>query len=248
MKTRLTLKRLLTIAPVFLLMTTFQSCTHYYYGPNANNIPLLKKSGDVRASLALATAAETGGVELQSAYAISNHVGAMLNFYRAGGSEGASKGSGTYIEGGAGYFKTLSEERIVLEAYGGAGVGSISNSDSYGSSKVAAQKMFVQPSIGFSFFDSRLEFAFACRFSHVSLKVTESTMPQTSDGLNDPIGDLKSNPNHFFIEPGFMIRSGFQKVKWQIQYTASKESRHQNYLTQPGIISIGMLFAFSKNE
>ena len=122
-----------------LIVLTSQSCTHYYYGPNSGNIPVLQQRADVRISAAAATASETSGFELQSSYAVTNHVGVMFNFYTARGkdqytSSGPSgstatvyeKGTGTYAEVGGGYFAFLDKSRNwIFETYAGAGTGTL---------------------------------------------------------------------------------------------------------------------------
>src|ERR1044071_1103820 len=99
--------RYLLILSALSVIVSFTSCTHYYYGPNSANVPLMKKEGDGRISASIASADETTGFELQSAYALGNHFGGMFNFYHAGSREGASsatpdntteKGNGRYFE------------------------------------------------------------------------------------------------------------------------------------------------------
>jgi hypothetical protein len=50
--------------PVISLCT---SCTHLYYAPNANNVPLLKEKNEGRAQLQLSSGNYVEGFDLQSA-------------------------------------------------------------------------------------------------------------------------------------------------------------------------------------
>lgn len=259
-RTSLFSTRLVTFVPVMLLLLCLQSCVHYYYGPNSNNIPLLKKKGGLNISAALATSSESSGCELQSSYAFTKHLGAMANFYSASGKYKFSttnsdnwlfggtykqRGSGNYREGGIGYFTNVSSPNIIFEIYGGAGAGSVTNNYSFmQSSKVSAQKWFLQPSIGYTIDGSGLEFALASRFSSVRLKTTQNTVQKDNPAYSD-LAEINMKTDHFFWEPGCMIRGGSKKVKFQLQYTYSKENQNHSYLTQHGIFSFGMLFSFS---
>ena len=78
-------QRLLLYVSGVLTMLTSQSCTHYYYGPNSANVPLLEKKGDARIAAGIAGADETTGFEMQTSYAFSNHFGGMINLYKIGG-------------------------------------------------------------------------------------------------------------------------------------------------------------------
>ncbi len=258
-------KQILAVASLLLLMMLMQSCTHYYYGPNTNNIPLLKKSGDIKFSTAIALASESSGFELQSAGAISNHIAVMANFYSASGREKDSpflddlfnspnpvsyleNGSGSYMEGALGYFTTIGSPDIIFELYGGLGKGSITNNYSYYEiSEVSAKKIFIQPSIGVIVDESNWEIALASRFSSVKLETTKNSVRSDKAAYASLI-EINNHGNHFFWEPGFIIRGGLKNAKLQFQYTYSKESGEHMYRTQSNIFSLGLSFSISTKD
>ncbi len=176
----------------------------------------------------------------------------MVNFYSASGGEKTTNsggstpnskdnGSGSYIEGGLGYFTTVNSSDVIFEVYGGVGMGSVTNNYSLGeTSKVSVQKLFLQPSIGF-IIGPGLEFGLASRFSSVQIKPTLNTIhPDSYD--YDAVDELARHTNHFFWEPGFLIRGGSKQVKFQLQWTYSKEKGRHAYITQRGVLALGMLF------
>lgn len=241
---------------IFLLLGFFNlSCTHYYYGPNSANVPLLQKKDDGRITASFAAADETSGFELQSAYAFTNHFGAMFNFYTAYGerkssssSSSYSKGSGTYAEVGGGYYTPLKNaNKWIFETYAGAGTGSITNEYSLSEmSKVNITKLFIQPSFGYSNKKGTFQAAIASRFSsvHLNLQQFSSTINSSADNYFD-LEDLKNNGNSIYWEPSLLIRAGISKLKVQAEFTSSQAFKKHIYSTQTGIISFGILFSFN---
>ena len=248
--------------PALLLLVSLQSCVHYYYGPNSNNIPLLKKSGDINISAGISKAPGTSGFELQTAVAAGKHIGIMANYYSSKGEDNSTlrwegftnpqtpyneSGSGQYLEGAIGYFTRINDIAI-FEVYGGYGTGSINNSYSqYGSTKLSASKLFLQPSLGFSLENGELEGAVSSRFARVSLT------PQGPDVIDShpaqqAQAELRKMGSHFFWEPGLMLRGGFKNIKLQLQYTHSTEGKRHIYQTQQGVLSLSVLINFSTAE
>ena len=263
-RTSLLYPRLVAFIPAFLLLVSLQSCVHYYYGPNSNNIPLLKKSGDMNISAGITEASESSGFEMQSAIAAGKHVGIMVNYYSAKGKDNSStqiwdgftytqttyneSGSGQYLEGAMGYFTRINETAI-FEVYGGYGTGSITNTYSqFGSTKVSASKLFLQPSFGYSSEKGALEFAISSRFASVSLRPEEQRVVVDGHPAQEALSELRKKTSHFFWEPGFMVRGGFESMKIQLQYTHSSEGGTHNYQTQHGVFSLSLLFRFSTTK
>jgi hypothetical protein len=59
------------------------SCVHYYYAPNANNVPLFKEKNEERIQLQYSGGNNYGGFDFQSAYAVGKHTAVQLNFFHA---------------------------------------------------------------------------------------------------------------------------------------------------------------------
>src|SRR5688572_358912 len=88
-------------AAAFLILM-LSSCTHYYYMPNSQNIPLFEGRNEARLSVKAATGDEVNATEVQAAYSPVNHLGVMLNYMSArGGASGEDNGNGRLVEAGA---------------------------------------------------------------------------------------------------------------------------------------------------
>lgn len=249
--------RILVLA-LSIFCISFSSCTHYYYGPNSNNVPLLTDKNDVRVSAAFSGADETSGFELQSALAVSKHIGTMFNVYATGGKETTSdntsgtqvveKGNGSLVEFGLGYFTPLKDKNWIFEFYAGAGGGSVNNEYELNqSSKVEISKIFFQPSIGCKNDAGTLEAAISTRISSVNFKVKSSRFnggsPDTYD--QEQVQNIRENSNLVFIEPSFLIRGGSKNVKLQLQLTGSNSLKSKEFLTQTLTTSFGLIFHFN---
>ena len=94
------------------LIASVSACNPVYYVPNTHNVPLLQGRGDV----SLAAQATSLGVEVQSAYAINDRFGLMVN--AAGGhavNEDENRlGSGDelFLEAGIGRYGRLSNRLV----------------------------------------------------------------------------------------------------------------------------------------
>jgi hypothetical protein len=244
---------------IFLIAFTLQSCTHYYYGPNSSNIPLLQKKDDGRISAAIAGADETTGFELQSAYAFSNHIGGMLNFYTTVGKEETSsnsfsspstkqveKGNGTFIELGVGYFTPINTPKWIFETYTGLGTGTINNTYTNNeTSQVGLTKLFIQPSIGYSSAKGTFHVALSSRFSHVHLGVKMSTLTAINNSDLQQIMYVKDEANRIYWEPALTTGVGIKSVKLQLQLTTSGALTQKSYPSQDAVLAFGVVFSFN---
>lgn len=199
-------------------MTLLTGCSHYYYAPNAHNVPLLKEKKDTKILLALSSGDEFSGFEGQFATAVTDKVGIMANFFTASSSEEDSNesGKGSMFEIGAGYFKPLGQ-RFVFESYGGVGYGGVSNKYEIGSSKVKFSKIFVQPAIGFS--TKGFEAILSTRLAGLNYHSVNYQAVESYDLL-----ELQYVNDHKFsvlFEPALTIRGGWNKLKIQLQYVIS---------------------------
>ncbi len=227
----------------FLVITysmLFLSCSHYYYGPNSNNTPLLSEK-EAKLNMQFAAADAFKAFEFQSAFAVSKHFGGMINFIAGGendndalfGSDG-DKGSAKYIEVGAGYFRPLGQTPWIFETYGGIGTGVIKNNfGSQGRANVTFSKLFIQPNLGVKV--KGFEFGLSSRFSLVHHKLKYSTIPEEDQDLLN----LLEHPNSFLWEPGMVMRAGGKNFLVQLQYTYSFNITNPDLVQEPGIFNIG---------
>lgn len=227
---------------LFLLLV-FASCSHYYYGPNSNNTPLLRDN-EAKINFQYARADEFKAAEFQSAFAITNHIGAMANgLYGSGvnnrtySSSNSSGGKGKFAEVAAGYFTTINSPTTIFEVYGGIGTGGIDNIYSWSDrSKVTFTKLFIQPDIGISV--KGFEIALSSKFSRIHHKVVSANHADQHSGLIA----LREHPVSFLWEPSIVLRAGGKNVLVQVQYTWSHNLSNSHLQQEPGIFSIGLSF------
>jgi hypothetical protein len=206
-----------SILPIAVAVSVFaSSCMHYYYAPSSNNIPLLKEKGDGNIELKYSVGNYYSGFEVQSALAVSNHVGVQLNFFTASQDDDEyGSGNGSYIEAAGGYFLPTTNHKWVFETYTGIGTGVVNNKYEYLKiSKVGLTKFFIQPSFGFThpYFD----IAIASKFSLVNFNVKNSSVDKEASPIDYYDIQLLENNKSFFIwEPGIMMRGGFKGLKFQ---------------------------------
>ena len=239
------------------------SCAHVYYAPNTANAPLLSEKGETRINGLVAEGAtsEFSGGELQLARAITNSFGVMVNGMTASRTDEVTdwslwyptgshteKGTGSYLEFGGGYFKTLDErKRLLFETYGGIGFGSVNNDYGYSDhSKVNVTKLFVQPSFGYK--SNYFEVAFVPKFSFVDWTVKESQISGTGNKyVNDDLNVVKQNPHFLTFEPALLLRAGGRNVKFQTSLSISSIRSNQAYQMTNLVEDANLSFGISVN-
>lgn len=231
------------------------SCTHYYYGPNTTNIPLLKEKHDGKLNFNYFVTDEASGVEFQGAYAAGKKTAVMLNFInlndegdflRWGNGTREATGSATYVEAGLGYFSQLRPTRWVFETYAGLGTGSVLNTHyDLQRSKIGITKLFVQPSIGWA--SKGFEFGISTRLAYVNLNVKSSNVSEfnNSEDYFD-IEYIRSHRSGLLLEPGLMLRAGGRRIKCSLNFTGSYNFSHHWKQEEAGI-SFGLSIPFNTN-
>src|SRR5690606_20153730 len=154
--------RLLLIA-----FATLTACAPVYV-PNLRNSPMFTKGGEFQAAVQVGN-----GVEVQSAFAVTDHFGVMANYAfvdRTQAEEPEDYARHRIFEGGLGYF--TNREDSFFEVFAGYGKGEGSSYDSYtffGSQSIQAtgtyERYFIQPAVGIN--KKTLDFAFVPRISIV---------------------------------------------------------------------------------
>jgi hypothetical protein len=245
---------------------TLCSCYHVYYAPNTANAPLLTQKGETRinAVFSAGLVSEASGGELQTATALSSHVGLMVNGYVASKTEDVDedfwslgtinnhteKGHGSYLEVAVGMFTYLNARKgWVGEVYGGYGVGTVTNDYGYNDhSKVNCSKAFVQPAIGFK--AEHIEVAFVPKVSLIHWRIKDSVF--TASSLSEDRSDLRaigSKSSYIAFEPAFIIRGGSETVKGQLGLSFSTrpdlqyQSKDDVSLVETLNASIGVSFS-----
>lgn len=184
-----------------ILLTIFLSACAPAYVPNVVNTPLLSNRGEFQAGLYTGT----NGFDPQLTYAVTDHIGLMLNgsFANRKPKTSSNYHQHSFLELGAGYYTKL-DDIWRFEAFGGAGMGSL-QAENYGGlwdaySSVNSMRIFIQPDIGLT--TKVVDFGFGTRF--VLVDMYQGTASST--GLfYEPVvtGRLGFNHVKFFVQMGF---------------------------------------------
>lgn len=184
---------------IILALMTFSACAPVYV-PNVRNSPMFTKGGEFQASAQIGN-----GLEVQSAYAVTEHLGVMTNFSfinQSGQEDEVDYHRHQLFEGGLGYFSNRDDS--FFEVYAGYGRGKGTSYDAFeffGPQSVAAtgryERYFLQPAFGLNKED--IDFSFAPRFSLVDFYEFSTELARTS---------VEEKPKLFF-EPAIIGRVDF---------------------------------------
>jgi hypothetical protein len=222
------------------IIAIFSSCSTTMYVPNTVNAPLLKEKKEVKINI--------DQNNLQAATAISNHVGLMLNGFYKTYKNNNYQHEGGLAEIGLGYYKPMNQKHLVLEAFGGLGLGTVSkrenitnNSQTYTASlKANATRIFLQPEIGYS--NKIVDIIFTPRFSFLkynSFSSSNYTQQQLKEDYLDN-GQLTSSV-YIFAEPALTVRLGYKWIKLQVQYGLTTNISGGNIKYADNFSSIGLV-------
>jgi hypothetical protein len=241
------MKSLLSLILAFGYLLFTQSCVRVLYTPNMQNVPLLQEKNDFQATLNLQN--------FQGAYAITNHIGLMVNgqFIRGKVKEDflfltqEQIPKTKLLEGGVGYFTSFGKGGVI-EIYGGGGKGSISfdaleNTNTGGNylDKYSAKssRLFIQSSVGMK--KGSFDFAFSLRFLRLNFYDADTSEYTYNSSIpeNPDLSQLELY-NYSFIEPGLTFRYGFRYIKVQVQYTYSKQLDSHKIEHVDGKLNVGV--------
>ncbi len=250
------MKKKISISASLIFLFLLSSCSHSYYLPNIHNVPLFKEKEEARISLNSSGGNTISAFELQSAYAITNHIGVMLNYMSAkGGSEspGSNFGKGNYYETAVGYYKPINKQ-FVFEIYGGGGISSqhhqyintyIGGNSYTGTSDLSFTKLFIQPAIGLT--TKAIDIALSARLSNLSFYNINNQINTGSSYYND-VAQIANNKSSMLFEPALTIRAGWKNIKLQLQIQSSNNWSNPNLQFENSNASIGLWFAFSTKQ
>ncbi len=254
---------------IFILAITLSGCIHYYYIANVQNVPLFTEKNEFSASGQIGFASDAGWnettcIDLQTAYSLTNHIGIMLNYmwayenYQPEESTVKDYGRGSYLEGAAGYYKPFGQYGL-FEIYGGVGTSGQHHqyANSYsntieGTSDLSFIKIFLQPSVGLKLNRSDVSFlkpfdlAFSTRVYNINFGKVNYTNSEIAEYENF---SALSAENHYFIEPAFTIRGGWENVKLQFQIARAVYLNGKYFdFFEPFHISLGLNYTLGGKE
>ena len=236
------------IIAIFLVVDLC-ACSHYYYIPNIQNVPLFNEKNELHATLLGGGGREISTTEFQLAYAMTNNMAIMTNLMYAKGGELSSKnwGKGNYYEGAFGYYKPLFDF-CVVECYLGYGNSNqhhhfSTSVDDARNTELSFTKFFVQPDIGISF--RGLEFALSARMSRVLFYNIKN---YATDYYKSEIDAIADNKLSYLFEPAITIRFGWKNLKFQFQSTSTKNLSHSTLRFEESNVSLGVHVTIGRRE
>lgn len=263
---------------ILFLVIFSSSCysPRYVYSPAAQNIPLLNNKGDYKLGAFYSTGSlpsakkntYNNGLDVHTAYAISNHFGLMINeFLRWEKNDGkndfyfADSSTITYkrnlTELGIGYFTNITKDKnLKLQVFAGSAFGKSSIKDIFLSNGSAVRKyhdsritkFFIQPAI---LYNQSFNFSatLSSRFSAVSFEHIKTNY--TKDELNNFLLDSLSGSTVFFWEPAMSYTFSFKKLKsirFEVQTTLSVLLNHRFIDYRSFNAAFGVLTDFSSHK
>ncbi|MEP6948854.1 MAG: hypothetical protein ABI863_06255 [Ginsengibacter sp.] len=262
---------------IFLFLSSMSLCAcyspRYVYSPATQNIPLLNKKNDLELSAFYAGSIDAfekkgnynRGIDLQTAWAISNHFAVILNesarWEKNGGNDSFFPNDSSFLsykrnftEIGLGYFSPAkNNKKMQFQVFGGAASGSSKIYDDFTSNSTHVNKyhysrvtkIFIQPAIMYSLFKN-FSTALSSRFTEVIFSHIRTNYTPTE--LDNYILDSIAVSPVFFWEPAVSYTFGFKKfpVKFQIQGSITVLLNHRFVEHRNANIGIGLTCDFPK--
>lgn len=246
---------------IVILIFATTSCSHYYYAPNAANIPLFKEKNNLEVKGGF-SGDNYSGADIQTAYSVNKKIAVMVNSFFAGETENVQEsisnsssheesGKGNYIEAAAGYYKSLGLQKTwIFETYGGAGVGGETHDyANLQTAKLHLTKYFIQPSIGYSAKKGHFEAAIGSRFSVLNLKINQSNLSvQANQGEKQNLDTITLHPSSFLWEPSFLIAAGGKDFKLYLQLTFANNLSNPYVPIDNANVSFGVKINFTNDQ
>ena len=186
----------------FMFIASILSSCAPSYIPNKINAPLLTSIGEFKGSISTGTS----GVDPQVAYALSNHLGLMINgSFASSNDTSEAYEKHQFVEIGAGYFANMGSPQFFYEIYGGMGYGKLESKEKNNlfnsRAKTNNTRLFVQSTIGYV--SKNIECGVSNRF--VAANLNESSSEKTC----------------VFYEPALTCKLGFRLLKAVFQFGVS---------------------------
>jgi hypothetical protein len=189
---------------LILIALAATSCAPTYIS-NSRNVPMFADGGEFAGSVALSS-----GVDVQTAYSVTEHVALMANANIINQKSKTEDGqsftrSNTFFEGGLGYFSRTKQSRF--ELFAGYGMGKRTSYETFYFFQNAVplvadgtySRIFIQPSIGTN--KRKFNIAATLRVSMVNFTEFQTEDPGAATPMFKP-----TDGYHVFIEPSLTTR------------------------------------------
>ncbi len=236
----LLIPKLLIILPISFLFFV-HNCTHYYYAPNAHNIPLFEEKNELTMQVSRSRGKEFESFDLSMAYAFSERFAVITNGFIASDGNDNEWGRGKFVEMGLGYFNTA-PEGVIYELYSGFGAGFVKNNyESQKTSLVNYNRFFIQPNLGYriGFF----EMSMSTRFCLLNLYNIDYPASLSDVNLED-LTHLSHNRVSLLAEPALTFRLGVEPINLQLQLIHSQNLTCPNLKQETINLNLGLFLSF----
>jgi hypothetical protein len=237
--------QLVTTAFILFLLV---GCTHYYYVPPTQNIPLFREKNEVRITGNVSN--DVGiGVDIQAAYALTDKFAIMTSLSTIKDEYENDLGKGNYFDLALGYFKPL-DKNTVFEIYGG--FGSSTQNHKYGyyndgapgaEAHLSFVKLFLQPSLGYT--SNGFDVAVTAGLSNIIFHSINNRAPVDSEDYKR-VDMISQHRSSILFEPSLTLRGGWKYAKVQAQILYSKNLSHPELNFFSYRSSVGLTFAFAE--
>ena len=245
---------------VFIISLLLCSCSHYYYVPNIQNVPLFREKDEFRVSGSYGFGDESNCFELQGAMSAGKHIGITSSFMSAKSERSDADGDwgkGSYIELAGGYFTPINKYGVfeVYGGFGGAGQTHQFSSYNYNGGQVNSQnsrkahlrsnRLFIQPAVGFEF--KAFEVAFSSRFCRLSFTDVDYNLSiQDNEWDLAKLTTISNDRLYYFVEPAVTLRVGWKSVKIQAQFSMGSYQFNPDLPFETFHLGIGVQVAFGE--
>lgn len=216
-----------------------------YYIPSAPNAPLLSEKKDLNFNAVSTTGSKFSGVEIQTAFLPSKHVGITGSYSYADNGEYMKYNR---VELGSGYITPLAKGWH-FETYAGLGTGKITNSHHTGSSRLNLTHFFLQPAFAVSNQKKTIQLGIISRFEGVNFKVADTLFNTEREPFSaDELASLYDQPFHIMWQPALIFRFGWKKFKFHTGYSVSADLTNTHLWRAKQNFSLGLSLQFNTNE
>jgi hypothetical protein len=242
----------------FTLALLFSSCSHYYYSPGVQNVPMLREKGEVQFTGAIATGPESRIRQVQFAAAVHDYAALMGSFMSVNGRTafGRNSAHATYQDLAFGTF-VATETGFHAEAFGGVGVSTQSHVYETGTDQRGTQtepgrssmwfaKFFLQPTFGLA--TDWVDIGFTNKVAMVTFDRVDSYLPQPVEPLGAELSAVGSLGSGWFYEPAFTLKLGFRYVKLFTQFATSFQVNKPKIRAERYSLGIGMQVSIAKRH
>lgn len=247
------------------LLTT--GCSHSYYVPNVQNVPVFRQAGDNNFLVSTGSSMDDGGtmLDLQGAYALTNNIALTGEYFyhekftsdeEVQSIEDATDFSkGSMFEIGGGYYQPVGKigSFSLIGGYGNGKQFHHYNTTSYGPSNyweinsiletgtanLRYHRTFLQPSIGLT--TKIVDVAFSTRLSGMHYYDVNALVEGQGDEYNT-LNRLTWD-SYWWIEPALTLRLGYAPVKMQMQIMMIQPLEEANPTAPTLCVNLGLTFS-----